>query len=73
MSKAKTSWLRIYGLRVESNIYIITGGAIKLKGKMIDRKHTNDQFKRLKSCRNYLIDHDIIDLESIMEYIENKK
>lgn len=49
-SKAKKTWLRIYALRVENNIYIITGGAIKLTQTMQERKHTNVELRKIESC-----------------------
>ena len=72
-SKAKATWLRIYALRVNSNIYIITGGAIKLTQKMQDRKHTNVELSKIKSCRKYLIDHGIDDIDKVISEIEIKK
>ena len=33
-SKAKATWLRLYALRVDRSVYIITGGAIKLTQEM---------------------------------------
>lgn len=38
------SWLRIYAIRVEPNVYIVTGGAIKLTATMQDREHTQIEF-----------------------------
>ena len=54
-SKAKHYWLRIYALRIESNVYLITGGAIKLTRAMQDREHTNRELEKLAAVRNYLI------------------
>ena len=34
------SWLRIYALRLEPNVYVVTGGAIKLTRTMQEREHT---------------------------------
>jgi hypothetical protein len=70
-SKAKATWLRIYALRVDNNIYIITGGAIKLTQKMQDRKHTMTELKKIESCRNYLIDQGIVDVDGVIEEIES--
>jgi hypothetical protein len=69
-SKAKRNWLRIYALKVTPNVYIVTGGAIKLTNAMADRKHTNDELKKLESCRRYLIQHQIINPEDITEEVE---
>lgn len=37
------SWLRIYGIRIEPNVYIVTGGAIKLTATMQEREHTQKE------------------------------
>ena len=70
-SKAKQTWLRLYALRVEDDVYIITGGAIKLTQKMQDRKHTNLELNKIESCRSFLLDQGIIDLEGVIEEIES--
>jgi hypothetical protein len=64
-SKAKQNWLRIYALRVEKDVYIVTGGAIKLTHKMEERGHTLKELHKIEKCRNYLIRKGIIDKEGI--------
>lgn len=61
----------MYALRVEDDVYIITGGAIKLTQKMQDRKHTNLELNKIESCRSFLLDQGIIDLEGVIEEIES--
>ena len=46
-SKAKNSWLRLYAIRIEENLYVITGGSIKLTKSMQDRTHTNLELKKI--------------------------
>jgi len=70
-SKAKRKWLRIYALRVESNVYIITGGAIKLTRTMQEREHTNQELIKLEDVRKYLLDNDIIGKDDVIEFIES--
>lgn len=69
-SKAKLTWLRIYALRVDKNTFIVTGGAIKLTQKMQDREHTNKELQNLETCRNFLIEQGIVDVEGIIEEFE---
>ncbi|MBT6004406.1 MAG: hypothetical protein HN778_20760 [Prolixibacteraceae bacterium] len=69
-SKAKETWLRIYALRVDTNAYIITGGAIKLTQKMNDRKHTNRELLKIENCRTFLLEQGIIDTDGVIEEIE---
>lgn len=52
------SLLRLYALRIESKGrppgYIVTGGGIKLTGKMSDMKELSDEIKKLISVQNWL-------------------
>jgi len=70
-SKAKETWLRIYALRVDKNVYIVTGGAIKLTQKMQDREHTNHELEKIESCREYLMSQGIVDIDGIIEEMES--
>lgn len=69
-SKAKQSWLRIYALRIEKDVYVITGGAIKLTHKMGTRNHTQKELQKIDKCREYLIEQGIIDKEGLAEILE---
>lgn len=39
--------LRLYAVRVNTNCYLITGGAIKLTDSMQERKHTQEELDKL--------------------------
>lgn len=67
--KGHSSWLRIYAIKLEHGIYIITGGAIKLTFKMQDREHTKEELRKMEQVRNYLLAEDIIDNDSFTEYV----
>lgn len=64
-----SSWLRIYALKLDSGIYLITGGAIKLTHKMNEREHTLKELHNIERVRNFLLDNNIIDAEGIKDYI----
>ena len=70
-SKAKENWLRIYALRVERDIYIITGGAIKLTRTMQERVHTEKELHKIDKCRRFLLDLGIIDSDGLIEEVES--
>lgn len=57
-SKAKglssKSWLRIYALKVESNCYLVTGGAIKLTKRMNENECTAQELQNIDKCIDYL-------------------
>lgn len=65
--KSKRKWLRLYALRIDTNAFVITGGAIKLTLEMKDRPHTAKELDKLEQCRNYLINEGIFDIDSFTE------
>lgn len=70
-SKTRYNWLRIYALKLENNVYLVTGGAIKLTRAMQDREHTNQELIKLEQCRDYLLEEGIIDLDGIIDEVES--
>lgn len=67
-TRGHASWLRIYAIKLEPGIYIITGGAIKLTRTMQEREHTLLELARMEKVRNYLLANDIVDMDSFNEY-----
>ncbi len=67
--KSKRKWLRIYAIRIDTNVYLITGGAIKLTHKMEERPHTALELTKLEKCRNYLIENGVFDIDSYREML----
>ncbi|SEM57219.1 hypothetical protein SAMN05216436_105213 [bacterium A37T11] len=63
----RKSWLRIYAIKVDTDVFLITGGAIKLTHQMQDREHTKKELIKLEQCRNYLRENDISDEDSFRE------
>lgn len=68
----KCSWLRMYGLKVESGIYSITGGTIKLTELMEERSHTEKELLKLGKYKSLLQKESIFDKDSLLDYIENR-
>lgn len=66
----RPSWLRLYGLRIEPQVYLITGGAIKLTHTMNERMHTNLELVKLDQARNYLLKEGVIDKEGMNDLME---
>ena len=64
------SWLRVYAVRLEKNVFVVTGGAIKLTRSMQERPHTQEQLDKLNSCRQYLLDNGVFDADSFISLIE---
>lgn len=67
-TSSHASWLRIYAIKLEPGIYIITGGAIKLTRTMQEREHTLIELARMEKVRNYLLENDIVDMDSFIDY-----
>ena len=63
------SWLRIYAIKLEPGIYVVTGGAIKLTRTMQEREHTLKELVRMEKVRRFLLDNDIADRESFVDYL----
>lgn len=63
------SWLRVYAIRIETDVYIVTGGAIKLTPSMQDRPHTMLELQKLNKCRDYLKQNGGFDQDRFINYI----
>lgn len=61
------SWLRIYAIRLEPNVYVVTGGAIKLTRTMQEREHTAIELDKLNRCKTYLKANGVFDQDSFIE------
>lgn len=59
------SWLRVYAIRMEPGVYLVTGGAIKLTATMEERKHTLDELQKIEKVRNQLISDGIFDADAL--------
>lgn len=62
------SWLRLYALKLDDDIYLITGGAIKLTREMSERPHTVNELRKMETVRNYLLENGIIDSDGIKDF-----
>lgn len=61
------SWLRIYAIRLEPNVYVITGGAIKLTRTMQDKEHTRLELDKLNKCKDFLKRNGVFDKDSFID------
>ena len=68
--KKHASWLRIYAIKLNSGIFIITGGAIKLTATMQECTHTAIELIKIEQVRRFLIDNGIADETSFEDYIK---
>lgn len=61
------SWLRVYAIRLEPNVYVVTGGTIKLTRAMQDKEHTMIELNKLNRCKEYLIRNGVFDKDSFVD------
>jgi len=48
------SWLRLYAIRIDKHLYVLTGGAIKLTKKMDQRAHTKAELDKMEEVVKFL-------------------
>jgi hypothetical protein len=64
------SWLRIYAIKLNQGIYIVTGGAIKLTATMQEREHTANELIKIEQTRRFLIENGIVDEDGFADYMK---
>jgi hypothetical protein len=67
--KLPQRWLRMYAIKIESNHYVITGGALKPTKYMDEGAETLLELEKLERCRNYLQDQGVYDALTFNELI----
>jgi len=55
---------------LEKNVFVITGGAIKLTRTMQERSHTQAELDKLNQCRQFLASNGVFDSDSFISMIE---
>lgn len=79
LRKGKTSkkdGLRLYAIKIDTNCFLITGGAIKMSLKNNDHPGTREEMKKIENVKSYLQSKGIIDEDSFYELLidmENEK
>lgn len=58
----ENSFIRIYAVKLDDRQYAVTGGAIKLSGKMQDRAHTQLELDKMNKVIDYLIREGVFEL-----------
>ncbi|MBD5206032.1 MAG: hypothetical protein HDS71_08190 [Bacteroidales bacterium] len=54
-------------IRLEPNVYIVTGGAIKLSRTIQEREHTALELYKLNRCKAFLKANGVFDQDSFVE------
>jgi hypothetical protein len=64
------SWLRLYAIKIEPNVYVITGGAIKLTEKMHQLSETEKELIKLRNAVYFLKQEGILETDDLSDYFE---
>ncbi|GAA4511814.1 hypothetical protein [Sphingobacterium thermophilum] len=70
--KGRKNCLRLYAIRIDENVFVITGGAIKLPRQhcMEDREHTRVELRKLEKAKDFLKLNGIFDEDSFFEFLK---
>ena len=69
LQKGRRYRLRIYAIKLDENLFLITGGAIKLTFKMQDHPDTQNEKDKLDWVKTYLKRNHVFDNDSFYELI----
>jgi len=60
---ARKSWLRIYAIRIGPNMFVISGGGIKLTHRIEDSENLKPELLKLEATKKYLLEMGVLDEE----------
>lgn len=69
--KRRKSKLRLYAIKIDENVYLITGGAIKITQKMQDHPDTANELKKLNQVKDYLKQNHIMYDDAFYDFLIN--
>lgn len=72
LQKKRLNYLRLYAVKIDSNTFIVTGGAIKLVQRMQEHPDTELELQKLNQVRQFLRENQITDNLSLTEYIKEQ-
>ena len=72
LQKGREQYLRLYAVKIGTNCFAITGGAIKFTQLMQDRPHTIAELDKIKLCRDYFSNAGVFDVDSFYELINEQ-
>ncbi len=71
--KGRKNYLRLFAIKIDTNCFLITGGAIKFHHLNKDRPHTQKEMQKIDRCRNYLKDNNVFDSDSFYEFLKEQQ
>ena len=70
LQKRRCRYLRLYAIKIDDNMFVVTGGAIKLTRTMSEHPDTVVELAKLNRCKEYLKNEGIFDELSFFETLE---
>ena len=61
--------LRLYAIKIDENLFVITGGAIKIVHQMDQHEDTRKEINKLDAAKAYFERNDVSDSDSFYEFI----
>lgn len=65
--KINKNILRIYAIRIDDNLFVITGGAIKMSHYMNQHPDTANELIKLNAAQSFLCENGVFDCDSFFE------
>ncbi|PZO31278.1 MAG: hypothetical protein DCF13_01460 [Flavobacteriaceae bacterium] len=62
----KKKWIRLYAIRIDANLFVVCGGAIKLRKTLNDRTYLLKELEKLEITRDALLDED----SDVLDFVE---
>lgn len=59
----KKTWIRLYAIRIDVNLFVVCGGAIKLRKTLNERDYLLKELEKLEITKQYLLDKEDDKLE----------
>lgn len=72
-SQGNLRCLRLYAIKISEETYVITGGAIKLVGKMSESQELIDQLALLRKTRKFLKEQNVFCQEDFEEFMKSQE
>jgi hypothetical protein len=69
LQKGRRYSLRIYAIKIDKNLFVVTGGAIKLVHKMSEHNDTKREKNKLETAKAYLKRNGVSDNDSFYDLI----
>ena len=70
LQKRRCRYLRLYAIKIDDNMFVVTGGAIKLTRTMSEHPDTVIELIKMSQCKEYLKSVGIFDEYSFFETLE---